>query len=272
MRKIIILILVLITIVNNVSAKNEYHCDSIKELGGLCFDVEFSVTTDKELNIPAKYNFPYFIRAGDYLYIKKIKVFNLDNATSVKPGQFILDIKPIDYSDVAYTDLKKVYPTNYGALYFNIGALKPRFSCEIVLNFEEKMYTSNCGEDFTISRLYVDLFKEGEWVIVDQYIPENRSGGFGHTSIFNGRWRGNTFKVLSGFEMDNLKDLKLSLKLILVTMLITIFLSIAPVYFAYKALSKEKQKEISVKIVLLIYLLGIVFIALMGYYIYRILT
>ena len=257
---------------NNVNAKEDYLCSTVG-VEGLCFDVEFAVTTDTELSIPSKYNFPYFIRAGDYLYIKKIRVSNINNSTKSEPGYYVLDIKPMDYSDLPYTDLKKVYPIDWGKFTFNIGALKPDFSCEIIFDFEGRKYTSNCGKDFTVDRLYVDLFKEGEWVIVDLYTPTNKSlNSFGHTSIFNGRWRGNTFKVTSGFEMDNLKDLKLSLNLVILTILITIFLSIAPAYFAYKALSKEKQKEIPVKIIVLIYALGLIFIGLMIHRVYRILT
>ena len=109
MRKLIILILVLISMLNNVSAKENYLCSTIG-VEGLCFDVEFVVTTDTELNIPAKYNFPYFIRAGDYLYIKKIKVSNINNSTKTQAGIYTLDIRTIDYSDLPYTDLKKVYP------------------------------------------------------------------------------------------------------------------------------------------------------------------
>ncbi len=249
MKNILILLATFFLFISVANAEIELHCNSIKELSGLCFDIEFAVTTDIELNIPAKYNFPYFIRAGDYLYIKKIKVFNLDNSTKVQPGQLVLDIKPIDYSDLPYTDLKKVYPTNYGTFTFNIKALEPKFSCEITLDFERKTYTTNCGEKFTGDRLYVDLFKEGEWVIVDQYTPTNKSlGSWGHTSIINSRWRGNTFKVTSGFEMDNLKDLKRSLNLVVLSLILTICFTLISIYLQWKNLTKKEEGRIRVKI------------------------
>jgi len=242
MKKTIHFLIMFLLFVVATNARTDLYCESIDGLEGLCFDVTFSVSTDKEMKIPSKYNFPYFIRAGDYLYIKNVKIYNLENDTKSEAGEFTLNIRPIDYVDKPYTDLKKIYPLNYGKFIFYVGDLQPNFNCEYDFDIENKIYKTNCGnEEVTLDRFFIELFKEGEWVIVNDFKPYNKS--VGHTTIFNGRWKGNTFKVTSGFEMDNFKDLKSSLKWVVIAILITILISIIPVYFSFKNLSKNKQKE-----------------------------
>ncbi|MFH1641619.1 MAG: hypothetical protein ABIC04_01835 [Nanoarchaeota archaeon] len=262
MKKTIFSLLAIILYISAVSAFEPYHCDNLKGLEGLCFDVTFAVTTDKEMNIPAKYNFPHFIRAGDHLYIKNINISNLDVDKSSDEGVFSLMIRPVDYIDKPYTDLKKIYPENYGD--FSFKSLRPSYYCEYIFN-ENGYYKTTCNdEEVRFNRYNIELFKEGEWIIVDDFTPKNKNGSWIYTSIFNGIWEGNTFRVTSGFEMDNMKDLKSSLMFVVFSLIVILIFGIIQSYLAWLALKKKDQKEN--RVLFWIYLIFIVVVIIIILY------
>jgi|SRR3989344_2075141 len=273
-KKITILLILFSIFINSAYAIEDLHCDTIPELGGLCFDVTFATTTDFELKIPSKYNFPYFSRMGDYLYIKDVKIFNLDNNSNSSRGEYTLNIRPSDYIDKPYTDLKKTYPEDYGRFIFYLGSLPPKFICELTIDFAKSEYETDCQEgDVKVDRLSFELFKEGEWVIVDTFEPtRNRESGirieqYGHTSIFNGKWKGNTFKVTSGFEMDNFRDLKTSLRWVLISILATALFTLLSIYLQFKSLTKNEEEKLGRKLWLIV--VGIVLLVIASYFILR---
>ncbi len=233
---------------------------------GFCVEVNFYVTTSQEMNIPVKYNFPHFARMGDIIRITNMTVHNM-NDSNLPGGRLTISVKPIDYNNEAFSNMRKFYFDDYGTYYFYMSELPAYSNCTIYYMEESKSYMGTCGRESDYRGIYdIELYKTGDWIIIPDYVGAK---GSGYTVFVNGEQRGNTFRVTSGFEMDSFKDLKFDLRIVVVSLVVTVLFSILSICIGFKSLAKERLTEDEKKAIKTFLFVGVVIILLLGLFFYQ---
>lgn len=211
-----------------------FSCDV---LTGLCIEIEFQTAADTTTDVAdERYQFPYYAKQGDYLFVKRFYVINNDNKSS-REMTFFIEPHPLGYKDLDQ-DLKQVFIEGYGRWQVGIPKLNPHESLEINYSGNKTWKTKTYAQDsknvpFDFYR--IELYKEGEWIIAEAATCPNNSCG-GYDTIIQGKWRGNVFQVNPPLEITNLVDAGKSLYIALAALIVSVLALIIALVDLYLAM------------------------------------
>ena len=229
MRRYILLLLSLILVQSVFAAQNNLDCRSLN-VQGICLNFILKSTSDKGTDFK-NYNFPFNLKQGDELWIDKLEIFNKEKTRSTE-STFYFNIMPKE------GQITQIFSSNFGEYIIKIPPLNPKEEYVLVYDYETSTYNTYLNgkqTNGTFGHWRIDLYKGGEWIIV-----EKTEGLSAYTSIINGGWDNKLLLVqvnplvkIFGLYKDDLKDL-----LLIILAMGGIFVP----YFIYKKELKNKKE------------------------------
>lgn len=214
---------------------------------GLCIDIEF-VMTGKDFKTPSEYEFPDLVKINDHLVIKKITVINrpgiIAESKNTSSFWFRIDAYPMS---IEREETAVLESTRYSYVY--VPPLQTNDVFELIYLDNWGQYEARLNNQVIEGNYHVypkKLFTDGGWKI-DEEIEFDSIAGVGHSTIINGDWKNNYFKVYSNSEITNLEKTERSLFLSELGIGIIIVIAFMSVYYQSKLtrMQMKQNKELS---------------------------
>lgn len=249
----IIVSLIFLIIATEVHAE-KYTC---KDWGveGLCIEIEF-VSMKEDFKTPSEYKFPNSVKINDYLVVRKITVINkpkiVEESKDTPDVTLTIDAYPFG---LERRDVERFESTRYSTIHLPL--LKVNDVYELTYLNEWAYYEAKLNNQVIKKGQFniypKKLFTEGAWIIEDKVVEsfgERRRTtiSFIAVSLFdstliNGDWKNNFFKVYSNVEIKNLETAENNLKFSKISLGVVIFIALATIVVQYW-LAREQEKSL----------------------------
>jgi len=206
-----VLIFVLLLLVNIEKSALGITCRDFEAPEGLCIEIEF-ISMKEDQKTPSEYEFPDLVSINDYLVIRKIAVINkpgiVEETRSTPNLTLKIDMYPLGLEEEVIKRSQENPGSTIDIPSLNVNDIYEMTYLNAYAHYQTKLNNQIVDEDI-ISEIYPkNLFTDGEWVITEELEPS-----IGRSTIFNGRWKNNFFKVYSQYEIIDLETAENNLRI-----------------------------------------------------------
>ena len=233
-----VLIFVLLLLVNIEKSALGITCRDFEAPEGLCIEIEF-ISMKEDQKTPSKYEFPEFVSINDYLVIRKITVINkpgiVEETRSTPNLTLKIDMYPRGLEEEVIRRSEENPSSTIDIPSLNVNDIYEMTYLNAYARYQTRLNNHVVDENKIFPSYPKNLFTGGEWVIAEELEPP-----IGHSTIFNGRWKNNFFKVYSNYEITDLRRAKNNLWISMASLVVIIAVGLATILF-----SRNQEKSIN---------------------------